>query len=257
MPRDDRRRDPPRRHVLPRATTRSARKQVMSDDGAAGPASNSGTGRSEIAIQLTRHRQAIPRRGRQRWRRPHRAPGHRARDRRRERCRQVDADEDALRRAQARRGHDHRQRRDQVFSSPKDAIAEGIGMVFQAFMLAANLTVWENIVLGDEPGSAFSLDIKQARSRIIELGEQYGLDVDPDAADLRPRRRREAARRDPQGALPRRQDPDPRRADRRARAPRGRRTVRLAARADRRRAPRSSSSPTSSTRSSSTPMRSR
>jgi simple sugar transport system ATP-binding protein len=74
----------------------------------------------------------------------------------------------------------------EVFSSPKDAIAEGIGMVFQAFMLAANLTVWENIVLGDEPGSAFSLNIKQARARIIELGERYGLDVDPDAliADL-------------------------------------------------------------------------
>ena len=68
-----------------------------------------------------------------------------------------------------------------VFNSPKDAIAEGIGMVFQAFMLAANLTVWENIVIGDEPGSAFSLGIKQARSRIVELGEQYGLDIDPDA----------------------------------------------------------------------------
>jgi simple sugar transport system ATP-binding protein len=69
----------------------------------------------------------------------------------------------------------------EVFSSPKDAIAEGIGMVFQAFMLAANLTVWENIVLGDEPGSAFSLNIGKARSRITELGERYGLDVDPDA----------------------------------------------------------------------------
>ena len=69
----------------------------------------------------------------------------------------------------------------EVFSSPKDAIAEGIGMVFQAFMLAANLTVWENIVLGDEPGSAFSLNIKQARSRITELSERYGLQVDPDA----------------------------------------------------------------------------
>ena len=67
------------------------------------------------------------------------------------------------------------------FSSAKDAIAEGIGMVFQAFMLAANLTVWENIVLGDEPGSRFSLNAGAARSRIIELGEQYGLEVDPDA----------------------------------------------------------------------------
>ena len=69
----------------------------------------------------------------------------------------------------------------EVFSSPRDAIAEGIGMVFQAFMLATNLTVWENIVLGDEPGNAFSLNIGQARSRITELGARYGLDVDPDA----------------------------------------------------------------------------
>jgi simple sugar transport system ATP-binding protein len=76
--------------------------------------------------------------------------------------------------------------KDEVFSSPKDAIAEGIGMVFQAFMLAANLTVWENIVLGEEPGTALSLNIGQARSRISELGRQYGLEVDPDAliADL-------------------------------------------------------------------------
>ncbi len=71
--------------------------------------------------------------------------------------------------------------KEEVFSSPKDAIAEGIGMVFQAFMLAANLTVWENIVLGQEPGTAVSLDIRSARSRITELGKQYGLEVDPDA----------------------------------------------------------------------------
>ena len=69
----------------------------------------------------------------------------------------------------------------QEFNSPKDAIAEGIGMVFQAFMLAANLTVWENIVLGQEPGTALSLDAGTARRRITELGERYGLEVDPDA----------------------------------------------------------------------------
>jgi len=68
-----------------------------------------------------------------------------------------------------------------VFASPKDAIADGIGMVFQAFMLAANLTVWENIVLGQEPGTRLSLNAGEARTRIRELGEQYGLDVDPDA----------------------------------------------------------------------------
>ncbi len=68
-----------------------------------------------------------------------------------------------------------------VFSSPKDAIADGIGMVFQAFMLAANLTVWENIVLGQEPGTKVTLKANEARTRIRELGEQYGLEVDPDA----------------------------------------------------------------------------
>ncbi len=68
-----------------------------------------------------------------------------------------------------------------VFSSPKDAIADGIGMVFQAFMLAANLTVWENIVLGQEPGSRVSLNADEARTRIRDLGERYGLQVDPDA----------------------------------------------------------------------------
>ena len=43
---------------------------------------------------------------------------------------------------------------EQSFKSPRDAIAVGIGMVFQHFMLADNLTVWENVVLGDEPGIA-------------------------------------------------------------------------------------------------------
>jgi general nucleoside transport system ATP-binding protein len=68
----------------------------------------------------------------------------------------------------------------QSFRSPRDAIAQGIGMVFQHFMLADNLTVWENVVLGNEPGSAFKLNAKQARLRIVELSERYGLDVDPD-----------------------------------------------------------------------------
>ncbi|MBI5087646.1 MAG: ABC transporter ATP-binding protein, partial [Actinobacteria bacterium] len=55
-----------------------------------------------------------------------------------------------------------------------------IGMVFQHFMLADNLTVWENVVLGDEPGNMFRLDIAGARRRIKELSAQYGLDVEPD-----------------------------------------------------------------------------
>jgi simple sugar transport system ATP-binding protein len=72
------------------------------------------------------------------------------------------------------------------FKSPKDAISSGVGMVFQHFMLADNLTVWENIVLGQEPGSGLRLNARQARTALAELGEHYGLTVDPDAlvADL-------------------------------------------------------------------------
>jgi simple sugar transport system ATP-binding protein len=59
--------------------------------------------------------------------------------------------------------------------------ARGIGMVFQAFMLATILTVWENIVLGDEPGSPFALNARRAKYLISDFGEHYGLVVDPDA----------------------------------------------------------------------------
>jgi general nucleoside transport system ATP-binding protein len=75
---------------------------------------------------------------------------------------------------------------EQHFKSPRDAIQVGIGMVFQHFMLADNLTVWENVVLGDEPGGALRLDIRGARRRIRGLALQYGLGIDPDelVADL-------------------------------------------------------------------------
>src|SRR6476646_2309905 len=63
------------------------------------------------------------------------------------------------------------------FHSPRDAIDAGIGMVFQHFMLADNFTVWENVVLGDEPGTPFKLDIKRARKDIGDLAELFGLDV--------------------------------------------------------------------------------
>jgi simple sugar transport system ATP-binding protein len=75
---------------------------------------------------------------------------------------------------------------EQHFRSPRDAITVGIGMVFQHFMLADNLTVWENIILGDEPGSRFRMDVGAARKRINELASRFGLEVDPDelVADL-------------------------------------------------------------------------
>ena len=67
------------------------------------------------------------------------------------------------------------------FGSPSDAIAAGIGMVHQHFMLADNLTVLENVVLGAEPTRRGRLDRAAARTRIRALGERYGLDLDPDA----------------------------------------------------------------------------
>ncbi|WP_229811232.1 ABC transporter ATP-binding protein [Streptosporangium pseudovulgare] len=69
---------------------------------------------------------------------------------------------------------------DVAFRTPSDAIAAGIGMVHQHFMLADNLTVLENIVLGSEPGKGGILDTAGARSRITRLGESHGLRVDPD-----------------------------------------------------------------------------
>jgi simple sugar transport system ATP-binding protein len=66
------------------------------------------------------------------------------------------------------------------FSSPADAIRAGIGMVHQHFMLADNLTVLENIVLGAEPVRRGLLDKRAARRRIVELSDSYGLGLEPD-----------------------------------------------------------------------------
>jgi simple sugar transport system ATP-binding protein len=67
-----------------------------------------------------------------------------------------------------------------TLSSPADAIALGIGMVHQHFMLADNLTVLENVVLGSEPTRAGVIDLGAARRRITEISESYGLDVPAD-----------------------------------------------------------------------------
>jgi simple sugar transport system ATP-binding protein len=66
------------------------------------------------------------------------------------------------------------------FHSPGDAIDAGVGMVHQHFMLADNLTVLENVVLGSEPTKAGMLDFGSAKRRIKEIADSYGLDVDPD-----------------------------------------------------------------------------
>ncbi len=65
------------------------------------------------------------------------------------------------------------------FKSPKDAIEAGIGMVHQHFMLADNLTVLENVILGAEPRSGIHIDFEAAEARIKELGESYGLRLNP------------------------------------------------------------------------------
>ena len=67
------------------------------------------------------------------------------------------------------------------FASPADAIAVGIGMVHQHFMLADNLTVWENIVLGSEPTGWKGIDAAGAVRRISGIASRYGLHVDPRA----------------------------------------------------------------------------
>ncbi|MGL6218007.1 MAG: ATP-binding cassette domain-containing protein, partial [Lacrimispora sphenoides] len=66
--------------------------------------------------------------------------------------------------------------------NPNVAIANGIGMVHQHFMLVEDFTVTQNIILGNETTSrAGIVDMKKARKQILDIVEKYGLEVDPDA----------------------------------------------------------------------------
>ena len=66
------------------------------------------------------------------------------------------------------------------FASPRDAIKAGIGMVHQHFMLVPSQTVTENILLGlDEP--RFLMRLNEYDKRIADLGDTFGLKVDPRA----------------------------------------------------------------------------
>ena len=69
------------------------------------------------------------------------------------------------------------------FHSPKDAIAAGIGMVHQHFMLVPVFTVAENVTLGIEETNHRTglLDRRKTRRDVRELSRRYGLEVDPDA----------------------------------------------------------------------------
>jgi len=68
------------------------------------------------------------------------------------------------------------------FAGPGDAMAAGIGMVHQHFMLIPVFTVAENVVLGHEPtGIVGNLDLEAARKLVKEISDRFGFDIDPDA----------------------------------------------------------------------------
>lgn len=67
------------------------------------------------------------------------------------------------------------------FSGPSDAMAAGIGMVHQHFMLVPVFTVAENVALGSESVKGATLDLETTRRKIREISDRYGFAVDPDA----------------------------------------------------------------------------
>ncbi|MDB4607106.1 ABC transporter ATP-binding protein [Pontimonas sp.] len=72
--------------------------------------------------------------------------------------------------------------KDVSFAGPGDAMAAGIGMVHQHFMLVPVFSVAENVVLGNEPTNSLgALDLATARNRVNEISARFGFDIDPDA----------------------------------------------------------------------------
>ena len=67
------------------------------------------------------------------------------------------------------------------FKSPRDAIARGIGMVHQHFMLVPTLTVAENVVLGREPTRRGMLDMERAVSEVASTCARFGFELEPRA----------------------------------------------------------------------------
>jgi len=69
-----------------------------------------------------------------------------------------------------------------AINGPADAIARGISMVHQHFMLVPVLTVAENILLGEETmANTIFIDRREAHRRIVELGRRFGFEIDPEA----------------------------------------------------------------------------
>lgn len=68
------------------------------------------------------------------------------------------------------------------FSSPREAVKAGIGMVHQEFMLIPSYTVYENVILGSEPvGALGTLRDSEAKARVQSLIDEYGLNLRADA----------------------------------------------------------------------------
>lgn len=67
-----------------------------------------------------------------------------------------------------------------TFHSPLEAIRAGLGMVHQHFMLFNSLSVYENVIYGDEPSRFGLIDTNAARQRVRDLVQEYGLFVNPD-----------------------------------------------------------------------------
>ena len=81
------------------------------------------------------------------------------------------------------RGHVTVMDRDLTFSGPAEALDHGIGMVHQEFMLAPDLTLMENLVLGDEPvrvgrGAFARIDWAAAEAQGRELADRIGVEID-------------------------------------------------------------------------------
>ena len=63
--------------------------------------------------------------------------------------------------------------------SPTDALAHGVGMVHQHFMLVPNMTVAENVVIGKEPSRGPFLALDRVTQQIKQMSQEFGLDLDP------------------------------------------------------------------------------
>ena len=82
---------------------------------------------------------------------------------------------------QPEEGEIHKDGRKVEIRDPNDANALGIGMVHQHFKLVECFSVLDNIILGVEPNKMGFLQKQEARKKVIDLSEKYGLHVDPDA----------------------------------------------------------------------------